>query len=71
MTTVNKTALIPYSAEKMYELVADVDNYEQFLPWCGSSRALSRSDDEVKGQIEIRHTGINKTFTTTANPLCF
>lgn len=64
MTCINKSALIPYSAEKMYQLVADVDNYEQFLPWCGRSTVLSQTDDEVKGQIEIQHTGMNKTFTT-------
>ena len=33
MTCINKSALIPYSAEKMYQLVADVNSYEQFLPW--------------------------------------
>jgi ribosome-associated toxin RatA of RatAB toxin-antitoxin module len=64
VTCINKSALIPYSAEKMYELVADVDSYEQFLPWCGRSTVLSQTDDEVKGQIEIQHTGMNKTFTT-------
>lgn len=64
MTCINKSALIPYSAEKMYELVADVDNYDQFLPWCGRSTILSQTDDEVKGQIEVKHTGMNKTFTT-------
>lgn len=64
MTCISKTALIPYSAEKMYELVADVENYQNFLPWCGGSRILSQTVDEVKGQIEIQHMGMNKTFTT-------
>ncbi len=64
MTTINKSALIPFSAEKMYNLVADVDRYEEFLPWCGSSKVLSQTEDEVKGQIEISHTGMHKTFTT-------
>jgi ribosome-associated toxin RatA of RatAB toxin-antitoxin module len=64
VTCINKSALIPYSAEKMFDLVADVESYEEFLPWCGSSKVLSRNDDEVTGQIEVRHTGLNKTFTT-------
>ena len=64
MTCISKSALIPYSAEKMYRLVADVDSYEQFLPWCRRSAVLSQTEDEVKGQIEIQHTGMNKTFTT-------
>ncbi len=64
VTCISKNALIPYSAEKMYQLVADVDSYEQFLPWCKSSAVLSQTEDEVKGQIEVHHTGMNKTFTT-------
>ena len=64
MTCISKTALIPYSAAKMYELVADVDSYQHFLPWCGSSKVISQTEDEVKGQVEIQHMGMNKTFTT-------
>ena len=64
MTCINKSALIPYSAEKMYQLVADVENYEQFLPWCRRSTVLSQTEDEVKGQIEVHHTGMHKSFTT-------
>ncbi|MCU7798844.1 MAG: type II toxin-antitoxin system RatA family toxin [gamma proteobacterium symbiont of Lucinoma myriamae] len=64
MTCINKTALIPYSAEKMYELVADVDSYQHFLPWCGGSKVLSQTDDEVKGQVRIQHMGMDKSFTT-------
>ena len=64
MTCIKKTALIPYSAAKMYELVADVDDYQHFLPWCGASKVLSKTEDEVKGQVEIQHMGMNKTFTT-------
>jgi ribosome-associated toxin RatA of RatAB toxin-antitoxin module len=64
VTCISKSALIPYSAEKMYRLVADVDSYDQFLPWCASSTVLSQLNDEVKGRIEIKHTGLNKTFTT-------
>lgn len=64
MTTISKSALIPYSTEKMYNLVADVDSYEQFLPWCNSSLVIKSTEDEVTGQIEIKHSGMHKTFTT-------
>ncbi|MCN4144643.1 MAG: type II toxin-antitoxin system RatA family toxin [Thiohalomonas sp.] len=64
MTCINKTALIPYSAAKMYELVADVDSYQHFLPWCGGSKIISQTDDEVQGQVRIQHLGMDKTFTT-------
>lgn len=64
MTTISKSALIPYSTEKMYNLVADVDSYEQFLPWCNHSQVLTLTEDEVTGRIEVKHSGLHKTFTT-------
>jgi ribosome-associated toxin RatA of RatAB toxin-antitoxin module len=48
----------------MYNLVADVNSYEQFLPWCNSSQVLSQTEDEVTGRIEVKHSGLHKTFTT-------
>ncbi|MCU7836659.1 MAG: type II toxin-antitoxin system RatA family toxin [gamma proteobacterium symbiont of Taylorina sp.] len=64
MTCISKSALIPFSADKMYDLVADVDNYQYFLPWCSGSKILERTEDEIKGQVDIQHLGMNKTFTT-------
>jgi len=64
VTCISKSALIPYSAEKMYDLVADVDDYQYFLPWCSGSRVLEQTEDEVKGQVDIQHLGMNKSFTT-------
>lgn len=38
MPTHSETRFLPYSAQQMYDLVADVDAYPQFLPWCAASR---------------------------------
>ena len=64
MPTVNKSALVAYSPGQMFDLVDDIEAYSQFLPWCRTSRVLSRNDDEVRASIEISHSGINKSFTT-------
>ena len=64
MPSVNKSALVEYSAQDMFNIVDDVDKYAEFLPWCGSSTVLSRSMDEVKASVEISHSGIKKTFVT-------
>jgi len=64
LTTINKSALVQYSASEMFDLVDDVDAYSEFLPWCGSSSVLSRSEIEIKASVEIAHKGIRKTFTT-------
>ena len=33
---------MPYSADEMYALIADVASYPEFLPWCAASRIRSR-----------------------------
>lgn len=48
----------------MYALVNDVESYPQFLPWCRSTRVLSRNEDEVRATIELARGGIQKSFTT-------
>ncbi len=46
MTTHSETRTLPYSAQQMYDLVADVASYPQFLPWCAAARIRST---ETKG----------------------
>lgn len=62
--TISRSALVPYSAAEMYALVNDVESYPQFLPWCRSTRVLSRNEDEVRATIELARGGIQKSFTT-------
>lgn len=38
MPTHSETRHLPYSAQQMYDLVADVTKYPQFLPWCAAAR---------------------------------
>jgi ribosome-associated toxin RatA of RatAB toxin-antitoxin module len=64
MASVSRSALVPFSAEQMFALVADVDAYHEFLPWCGDSRVLKREGDVVEGCILISKAGFEKTFTT-------
>ena len=64
MPSVSRSALVPHSAEDMFNLVADVDRYREFLPWCADSRVLSRNEDEMKASILISKAGIERSFTT-------
>ncbi|MEM9343112.1 MAG: type II toxin-antitoxin system RatA family toxin [Pseudomonadota bacterium] len=50
MTTHSETRVLPYTSAQMYELVADVKKYPEFLPWCSAARIKSRNpvaDHEV------------------------
>jgi len=48
----------------MYQLVNDVADYANFLPWCRSSEVKSESDTEMVATVEIAKGILNKTFTT-------
>ncbi|MFN3724142.1 MAG: type II toxin-antitoxin system RatA family toxin [Paracoccaceae bacterium] len=43
MPTHSETKFLPYSAQQMYDLVADVGSYPQFLPWNSAARIRSRT----------------------------
>lgn len=44
MPTHSETRNLPYTADQMYALVADVAKYPEFLPWCAAARIRSRKD---------------------------
>lgn len=64
MNTLKRNALVPYSARQMFELVNSIEDYPRFLPWCSSSKIISRTEDEVVASLEISWKGIHKSFTT-------
>ena len=53
MTTVEKSALVPYSASDMYSLVDDVKRYPEFLPWCGGAKVQRRDDETIVATLHI------------------
>ncbi len=64
MRTVNKSAVVPYTAESMYGLVNDVARYSEFLPWCRSAQVLTETPTSMHAKIELARGGIHKAFTT-------
>ena len=40
----SETRKLPYTAQQMYDLVADVQSYPEFLPWCSGARICSLDD---------------------------
>ncbi len=64
MPIVQKSALVTHTAEQMYDLVCDVESYPRFLPWCRTTRVISRSEGEVCGEMEVARLGVSQTFST-------
>ena len=46
MHTVARSVTVPYSPADMYNLVADIDRYHEFLPWCTGSQIVETQGDE-------------------------
>ncbi|PKM11213.1 MAG: ubiquinone-binding protein [Gammaproteobacteria bacterium HGW-Gammaproteobacteria-3] len=64
MTVIQKSALVRYSAQKMFDLVDDIESYPKFLPWCAGSKILRREDDIVEAELLIAKGGFKKSFST-------
>ncbi|MEE9346271.1 MAG: type II toxin-antitoxin system RatA family toxin [Methylococcales bacterium] len=64
MTKIERSALVRFSANEMFLLVADIESYPCFLPWCQSSRVLSSVDAVVEAELEIARGGFHKKFST-------
>ena len=64
MRKVNRSALVPFSADQMYSLVEDVVAYPTFLPWCVGATLHSKDTETIEASLEMRRGGIKKTFRT-------
>ena len=47
------TSACSYSMEDIYEVVADVEEYKNFVPWCRNSTVLSRKPGYLKSKLEV------------------
>lgn len=61
---VSRSALVPYSAESMYRLVADVASYPEFLPWCTGATVRTQTATELEASIGIGLGALQAEFAT-------
>jgi ribosome-associated toxin RatA of RatAB toxin-antitoxin module len=64
MRQVDRTALVPYTPEQMFALVADIERYPEFVPWVVAARVLKREENGMIGQLEMERAGVREKFTT-------
>ena len=64
MATIERTIEVEASAEKLYEVVSDIERYPSFLTWCDSSEILSIEGRLVTASLNISILGFKSKITT-------
>jgi ribosome-associated toxin RatA of RatAB toxin-antitoxin module len=64
MPQVRRSALLPYSAAQVFDLVGDIERYPDFLPWCSHAHIVSNGGGEVVAELTIMKGRISERFTT-------
>jgi coenzyme Q-binding protein COQ10 len=62
MPTHAEKRVLRYTPEQMFDLVADVRRYPEFLPWCVGARILSRTEGELVADLTIGFKMFRETF---------
>ncbi|MFN3423450.1 MAG: type II toxin-antitoxin system RatA family toxin [Novosphingobium meiothermophilum] len=64
MPRISETRTLPWSAEQMYDLVADVRRYAEFLPWVVATRIKSDSETEMVADMLVGFSALRERFTS-------
>lgn len=64
MPSIHETRRLPYSQEQMFDLVADVDNYPEFLPWIIATRVRDLTKDGMTADMLVGFKALREKFTS-------
>jgi coenzyme Q-binding protein COQ10 len=64
MPGIHDVQVMPYSAEQMFDLVADVGRYQEFLPWVIATRVKSNSETEMIADMLVGFKALREKFTS-------
>jgi coenzyme Q-binding protein COQ10 len=62
-----ETRVLPYTPEQLFDLVADVGRYQEFLPWVAATRIRSSSETEMVADLVVGFGALKETFTSKVN----
>jgi len=60
----NEKRILPYTPEQLFDLVAGIEYYPEFLPWCKAARILERTDKAVTADLIIGYKMFQEKFTS-------
>jgi coenzyme Q-binding protein COQ10 len=64
MPTHAEQRVLPYRPDQLFDLIADIERYPEFLPWCVAARIRSRKEHEVVADLVIGFKMIRERFTS-------
>ncbi len=64
MPGIHEVRELPYSAEQMFDMVADVGRYGEFLPWVVATRVKTDSDEEMVADMLVGFKALREKFTS-------
>ncbi|MFT5032922.1 MAG: ribosome-associated toxin RatA of RatAB toxin-antitoxin module [Bermanella sp.] len=64
MTRISRSALLPYSADQVYDLINDVSRYPQFIEDCIGAQVLSEDECAMVARLDLSRGGVRQSFTT-------
>ena len=64
MTVINRSALLPYSARQLFDLVSDVESYPAYMDGCVGARILRAEEHLVDARLDLARGGITHSFST-------
>jgi coenzyme Q-binding protein COQ10 len=60
----SETRYLPYTPEQLFDLVADVQHYDEFLPWVVAVRVRSSSEKETVADLVVGFNAFKERFTS-------
>ena len=69
MPSIRETRDLPWSAEQMFDLVADVKRYGEFLPWVVATRVRSDGETEMVADMVVGFNALREKFTSRVKKL--
>ncbi len=64
MTTIKRTALLPYRARQMFDLVNDVEAYPGYMDGCVGAEVLRRGPQLMEARLDLAKGGVSHSFST-------
>ncbi|MBL6954224.1 MAG: type II toxin-antitoxin system RatA family toxin [Alphaproteobacteria bacterium] len=64
MPTHAERKILPYTPAQMFDLVADIERYPEFLPWCVACRVTRRDGPVIWGELMVGFKVFRETFTS-------